>query len=628
MEGSTIPGAAFKVQSEPESDSDDSNPTPTLFDPETVINLTPEQVTSCQEKISGNFKSRIDIKTLERPGICYIFPREEFKFESSPEYIESEEYQEFLYKVAHNVYDLKREILADRDLPENYEDKYIKFEYLDDTQLHKYTPVNEEDYVKKGMHLKNKFTLVSEDGKGHTYKMWKTNARLIRSILDLHGFTQTGEFDCSILWTNTVGKRHMFNGFNDYQWINHFPNSYEITRKMDLFKNFTLMRQKHSSKEYNYCPMTFLLPAEKDDFKAHLQSLEESPEHDPNKLWIVKPNKLSRGRGIYLIKEFDQLENDEGIVSEYVDNPLTVNGHKFDLRIYVVVTSFYPLRIYVYREGLARFATEKYSKEASQSNLYVHLTNYSINKKNRSFKGKTKLPDDTLPYKWSLTAFFERLKSCGVDVDLIWEQIYDLIIKSILSSERYISYYTKEKFTKCNRSFEIFGYDVMIDDTLKPVLMEINLSPSLSLESKMDIKLKTKLITEMFNMYGFRKLSTATLKPGTPWDKEKTMPGVLQSQVPKHKCKNYQYVNPELTDDQIDDILEKIEEADFDSEMKAKMTELASSKHFENIIEAVAEYTRKKDYIRIFPSKGSNKYFKFFKYDLDVNKKLYQFLYE
>jgi len=75
----------------------------------------------------------------------------------------------------------------------------------------------------------------------------------------------------------------------------------------------------------------------------------------------VKPHNLSRGRGIYLIDNVSELPLDEvSVVSKYIGNPLLINGHKFDLRIYVLVTCFDPLRIYVFKEGLARFATHKY----------------------------------------------------------------------------------------------------------------------------------------------------------------------------------------------------------------------------------------------------------------------------
>ncbi len=104
-------------------------------------------------------------------------------------------------------------------------------------------------------------------------------------------------------------------------------------------------------------------------------------------MWIVKPANLSRGRGIYLIEDVNEISvDDTSVISRYISNPLLINGHKFDLRLYIVVTSFDPLRIYIYKEGLARFASEQYiGNKVSKDNMYVHLTNYSINKKNDNF---------------------------------------------------------------------------------------------------------------------------------------------------------------------------------------------------------------------------------------------------
>jgi tubulin polyglutamylase TTLL5 len=69
------------------------------------------------------------------------------------------------------------------------------------------------------------------------------------------------------------------------------------------------------------------------------------------------------------------------VVSEYIHNPLLVNGLKFDMRIYAAITCFNPLRIYIYEDGLARFATSEYSFDLStKENMFAHLTNYSLNK--------------------------------------------------------------------------------------------------------------------------------------------------------------------------------------------------------------------------------------------------------
>ena len=87
-----------------------------------------------------------------------------------------------------------------------------------------------------------------------------------------------------------------------------------------------------------------------------------------------------------MIDDISEVSVDElSVISKYIANPLLINGHKFDLRIYVLVTCYDPLRVYVFKEGLARFATETYSSNIDKNNNFVHLTNYSINKKNDNF---------------------------------------------------------------------------------------------------------------------------------------------------------------------------------------------------------------------------------------------------
>lgn len=101
----------------------------------------------------------------------------------------------------------------------------------------------------------------------------------------------------------------------------------------------------------------------------------------------MKPVSASCGRGIKLIDSKQSISNKEGMLaSRYLMNPHLINGLKYDLRVYVLVTSFNPLKVYVFNDGLVRFATEPYSLDPKSINhKFVHLTNFSINKKNVKF---------------------------------------------------------------------------------------------------------------------------------------------------------------------------------------------------------------------------------------------------
>lgn len=195
------------------------------------------------------------------------------------------------------------------------------------------------------------------------------------------------------------------------------------------------------------------------------------------------------------------------MVSRYIDNPLILFGHKFDLRIYVVVTSFDPLRVYIYREGLARFASEKYSNEAftDEKSKFSHLTNYSINKNNENYIQNENAQDDDSGYKWSLTALCSHFESEGIDCKLMWSKIYDIIIKSLMCIEEQTKAEIKKSNINRSNCFELFGYDILLDTNLTPWLLEVNLSPSLAFDSPLDLKIKANLVKDCFNLVGVRK---------------------------------------------------------------------------------------------------------------------------
>jgi len=100
----------------------------------------------------------------------------------------------------------------------------------------------------------------------------------------------------------------------------------------------------------------------------------------------------------------------------------------------VLVYGLDPLRIYLFKEGLTRLATEAYEKPTKKNmkNLFQHLTNYAINKNNDNFQFNDDEDNDDVGHKRSFTGVLKQLKSEGVDIDLLMNRVVDMIIKTII----------------------------------------------------------------------------------------------------------------------------------------------------------------------------------------------------
>ena len=101
------------------------------------------------------------------------------------------------------------------------------------------------------------------------YKLMKGDTNLVRSLLEANKFSHTESHEWNVLWSSSSCKSFLYEGLNEFQRINHFPMSYEITRKDRLCANFVKAQEKFGRKEYDFMPDTYILPQEFNEFHAH-----------------------------------------------------------------------------------------------------------------------------------------------------------------------------------------------------------------------------------------------------------------------------------------------------------------------------------------------------------------------
>lgn len=174
---------------------------------------------------------------------------------------------------------------------------------------------------------------------------------------------------------------------------------------------------------------------------------------------------MSQGKGIFITKKFDHIDPAEHlVVQKYIKNPLLIDDYKWDFRVYVLVTNVQPLRLFWFKDGLARFATEKYRNKGF-NNPFIHLTNYAINKDNSNFESAED-PEANSGFKRSLKSIFLELIKTGYNVEEIKAQMRDMIVKTLMSIQPDLvhQYRTSQPNNLySNMCFEILGFDILLD---------------------------------------------------------------------------------------------------------------------------------------------------------------------
>ena len=301
------------------------------------------------------------------------------------------------------------------------------------------------------------------------------------------------ESDWNMWWRTSRFRTSDYEQIYPWQRLNHYPKSTGITRKDCLVRHLRRMKGVHGAGVYNFSPMSFNLPNDYTRFVAEHGKLKS--KMDPRLFsWICKPADMSRGRGIFIFREMSELQYDcNAVVQRYIATPLLIGGYKFDMRIYVAVPSFHPLTIYVFQEGLVRFSTEKFDL-STLNNVFSHLTNTSINKHSPHYTADKERVGPGC--KWTITQLRYYLHQNHHDDRLLWTRIVNIIILTLLIQAPQVP--------KTSNCFELYGFDILIDENLKPWLLEVNFSPALGTDCQADVMVKKPMFHNLMDMMNFK----------------------------------------------------------------------------------------------------------------------------
>ncbi|KAJ3124716.1 Tubulin polyglutamylase ttll5 [Nowakowskiella sp. JEL0407] len=258
------------------------------------------------------------------------------------------------------------------------------------------------------------------------------------------------------------------------QKINRFPKSLEIARKERLYLNVLKLKEAHpNTNGFDFLPITFLLPQQYSEFYGYFMM--------NNGRWRIE--KIgSKANNVQIIESLAEIppgitnvnEKKEYIIQRMVNDTMLFHGSKFELRLFVAVTSFSPLRIYTYDEGLIRYL----EPDGRNSDSYFALLHY-----------------------------IEVIYGPNCKNSLI-QKMQDIIIKTFISIDVTMSTALRMFVPNSNNCFELFSFDFVIDDGLVPYLMDVNIAPSLSCSEEFDLTVKSNLIADLLTLIGIVPATT------------------------------------------------------------------------------------------------------------------------
>lgn len=303
----------------------------------------------------------------------------------------------------------------------------------------------------------------------------------------------------------------------DHIFLNHLENIRVVTTKTELLR--ALKRHYAKSPEaviYHYnlfdsTPTSFIvLSNSKDgDYALFAQRFKElangccahervPAKHCAENIWIVKPAAMNQGQGIEVFNNDMEgmrkfLESRPAftnwVIQKYIERPLLYKNRKFDIRVWAVAT--WKNEIFYYKAGYLRTSSEEYALDSKHN--YVHLTNNCLQRNGSKYGAHE--AGNTVSFESFQRYVDETWPSLGISLEKhLVPRMKDLIIDSYLAGKNSIN------SARRRNSFELLGYDFLIDEDFRVWLIEVNTNPYIGTPNKFIEGLLPKMLNDLLEL--------------------------------------------------------------------------------------------------------------------------------
>ena len=233
-------------------------------------------------------------------------------------------------------------------------------------------------------------------------------------------------------------------------------------------------RRSHGRDAFPFYPASFSMPEEREAFTA------AAADAGDDAVWIVKPTFLFGGQGMKLVRSLAEIPDAPGhIVQSYIADPYLIQGKKSHIRLYLLIASADPLRVYLWQNGIVRIAPEAYRPGLGWlDRSAIHITNTALHRDHPDLVLSKDRSRDDLGNIWSLEALLRHIAARGGLVEVLWQRLQDLALGLTLVI-KHGGLFQRQAAQQGSEAYppKLIGMDVLLDSELRPWLLEVQRTP-------------------------------------------------------------------------------------------------------------------------------------------------------